>query len=113
MTTLAIVAVGVVLPATPFAAVLGFTMPPVRYFVLLVAAVILYLGLVEIAKSSLCDACTYECGCSVLGAGRKHARDGLPDQPPRGQNRRFRIWRAAGASRRSNRGLPSSASPAS
>jgi P-type Mg2+ transporter len=53
VTTLAIVAIGVVLPATPLAPLLGFTMPPPRYFALLIAAVAVYLLLVEAAKRQL------------------------------------------------------------
>ena len=53
ITTLAIVAIGAVLPATPLAPILGFTMPPARYFVLLLAAVAVYLLLVEVAKQQL------------------------------------------------------------
>jgi Mg2+-importing ATPase len=53
ITTLAIVAIGVVLPTTPLAAILGFTTPPARYFMLLVAAVVAYLLLVEVAKRQL------------------------------------------------------------
>ena len=41
------------LPVTPLAPILGFTMPPVRYFVLLLAAVVVYLLLVELAKQQL------------------------------------------------------------
>ena len=53
ITTLVIVAIGAVLPATPLAPILGFTMPPVRYFVLLLVAVVVYLVLVEVAKQQL------------------------------------------------------------
>ena len=53
MTTLAIVAIGAALPATPLASILGFTMPPARYFVLLVVAVAAYLVLVELVKRQL------------------------------------------------------------
>ena len=53
ITTIAIVAIGAVLPATPLAPILGFTMPPARYFVLLFLAVVLYLVLVEAAKHQL------------------------------------------------------------
>jgi Mg2+-importing ATPase len=50
MTTVAIVIVGVALPATPFARFLGFTLPPPSYFAFLVAATVAYLILVEIVK---------------------------------------------------------------
>ncbi|HUK34956.1 MAG TPA: magnesium-translocating P-type ATPase [Vicinamibacterales bacterium] len=53
ITTIAIVAIGAILPATPLASLLGFTMPPARYFVLLLVAVVVYLALVEIAKRQL------------------------------------------------------------
>jgi Mg2+-importing ATPase len=52
-TTVTIVAIGAALPATPLAPLLGFTMPSARYFVLLVAAVVVYLLLVELAKQQL------------------------------------------------------------
>ena len=50
ITTIAIVLVALVLPATPLAPLLGFTVPPLRYFALLVVVVVLYLALVEQAK---------------------------------------------------------------
>jgi P-type Mg2+ transporter len=53
MMTIAVVAIGVVLPATPLAPILGFTVLPLRYFVLLSAAVVVYLCLVEVAKQQL------------------------------------------------------------
>ena len=53
VTTTAIVVIALVLPATPLASLLGFTVPPVRYFVLLVVLVVLYLALVEWAKRRL------------------------------------------------------------
>jgi Mg2+-importing ATPase len=53
ITTIAIVAIGTVLPATPLAPILGFTMPPARYFVLLLFAVVSYLMLAEVAKRQL------------------------------------------------------------
>jgi len=49
-TALAIVAIGVFLPASPLASVLGFTVPPVSYFLFLTAAVATYLVLVELVK---------------------------------------------------------------
>ena len=52
-TTVAIVIIGAILPATPLASLLGFTIPPVRYFVLLLGAVVMYLLLVELAKRQL------------------------------------------------------------
>jgi Mg2+-importing ATPase len=53
ITTMVIVAIGVALPATPLAPILGFAMPPARFFVLLMAAVVVYLLLVEVAKRQL------------------------------------------------------------
>ena len=53
ITTVAIVAVALLLPATPLAPFLGFTVPPFRYFVLLAVLVVAYLGLVEWAKRRL------------------------------------------------------------
>jgi Mg2+-importing ATPase len=53
VTTVAVVAIGVALPATPLAGILGFTVPPVRFFALLVVAVGAYLALVEVAKVRL------------------------------------------------------------
>jgi len=52
-TTLAAVAVGLALPATPLAPLLGFTMPPLSYFAFLVVATLAYLLLVEIVKRAL------------------------------------------------------------
>lgn len=49
-TTVSIVVLGVILPFTPLAAVLGFTPLPVSYWLFLAAAVAVYLGLVDIAK---------------------------------------------------------------
>jgi len=50
VTTLAVVAIGLALPATPIASLLGFTMPPASYFAFLVLATLTYLGLVEVVK---------------------------------------------------------------
>ncbi|PWT79896.1 MAG: magnesium-translocating P-type ATPase [Blastocatellia bacterium] len=52
-TTLAVVVIGVVLPATPFARLLGFTIPPWSYFAFLVVATSAYLVLVEVVKRTL------------------------------------------------------------
>ena len=49
-TTLAVVVVGLLLPVTPLAPVLGFTVPPLSYFAFLVAATLMYLALVEVVK---------------------------------------------------------------
>jgi Mg2+-importing ATPase len=53
VTTLAIVIIGVVLPATPLATVLGFTRLPVSYFAFLIPATLTYLAMVEVAKRQL------------------------------------------------------------
>ena len=53
VTTIAIVAIGTLLPISPLANLLGFTAPPAPYFVLLVVAVVIYLLLVEVAKRQL------------------------------------------------------------
>jgi Mg2+-importing ATPase len=50
---LAIVALGAVLPVTPFARVLGFVPLPAGYFAFVALATIGYLGLVEAAKRVL------------------------------------------------------------
>ncbi len=50
---LAVVALGVALPATPFAAVLGFVPLPPSYFAFVAAATVTYLAVVEIAKQAL------------------------------------------------------------
>jgi Mg2+-importing ATPase len=52
-TTLAIVAIGLALPATPLAPLLGFTIPPPSYFVFLVLATLSYLMLVELVKRAV------------------------------------------------------------
>ena len=53
VTTLAIVAIGATLPATPLAALLGFTRLPASYFAFLVPATITYLVVVDLAKRQL------------------------------------------------------------
>jgi Mg2+-importing ATPase len=53
MTTLLIVAVGLVLPYTPLAGPLGFTPLPVLYFLFLAGMVVSYLLLVELVKRRL------------------------------------------------------------
>jgi Mg2+-importing ATPase len=53
ITTLAIVLIGLLLPFTPLAGLLGFTPLPAGYFLFLVAATSTYLVLVEIAKRRL------------------------------------------------------------
>jgi Mg2+-importing ATPase len=54
-TTLAIVVIGLALPATPLAKLLGFTVPPLSYFAFLVVATLTYLALVEVVKRALVD----------------------------------------------------------
>jgi Mg2+-importing ATPase len=53
MTTLAVVIVGLALPATPLAPLLGFSLLPPSYFAFLVAATLMYLILVEVVKRAL------------------------------------------------------------
>ena len=53
LTTLAIVCVGMALPVTPLAAVLGFTRLPLSYFAFLISATVTYLALVDVAKRQL------------------------------------------------------------
>ena len=53
LTTLVIVAIGAVLPATPLAAFLGFTRLPASYFAFLIPATLTYLVTVEVAKRQL------------------------------------------------------------
>ncbi len=50
VTTLAVVAVGVIIPFSPVAPLLGFVPLPGSYFVFLAGMTILYLGLVDLAK---------------------------------------------------------------
>jgi Mg2+-importing ATPase len=53
VTTLLIVAIGVALPVTPVAALLGFTRLPVSYFAFLSDVTLTYLPLVDVAKRQL------------------------------------------------------------
>ncbi len=53
VTTLLIVAIGAVLPATPVATLLGFTRPPASYFAFLIPATVAYLVTVDVAKRYL------------------------------------------------------------
>jgi Mg2+-importing ATPase len=53
ITTLLVVLVGIVLPFTPLAGVLGFTPLPAAYFLFLISATGTYLVLVELAKRRL------------------------------------------------------------
>jgi Mg2+-importing ATPase len=52
-TTIAVVLIGVILPFSPLAAILGFTPLPAPYFAFLGASIVIYLLLVEIAKRRL------------------------------------------------------------
>jgi P-type Mg2+ transporter len=52
-TTLGAVGVGLLLPASPLGPLLGFTIPPMRYFLFLVTATSSYLVLVEIVKRAV------------------------------------------------------------
>ncbi len=49
-TSLMVIAIGILLPFSPLAQLLGFTPLPATYFIFLVAATIIYLLLVEVAK---------------------------------------------------------------
>ena len=53
ITTIAIVVIGILLPFSPLAAILGFTALPLPFFAFLAIATITYLLLVEIAKRQL------------------------------------------------------------
>jgi P-type Mg2+ transporter len=53
VTTLTIVVIGIVLPVTPLATVLGFTRLPASYFAFLVPATLTYLVMVDVAKRQL------------------------------------------------------------
>jgi Mg2+-importing ATPase len=53
ITTLSIVTVGLVLPVTPLASLLGFTRPPASYLLFLIPATLAYLVLVDVAKRLL------------------------------------------------------------
>ena len=53
ITTLLIVGIGVALPVTPLAALLGFTRLPASYFAFLIPATAMYLALVDMAKRQL------------------------------------------------------------
>jgi len=53
ITTVAIVAIGTLLPFSPLAGVLGFVPLPGSYFAFLIASIITYLLLVEFAKRLL------------------------------------------------------------
>jgi len=53
LTTLLIVGIGVALPVTPLATLLGFTRLPASYFAFLIPATVTYLALVDMAKRQL------------------------------------------------------------
>jgi Mg2+-importing ATPase len=53
ITTLLIVGIGIVLPMTPMATLLGFTRLPASYFAFLIPATLTYLVLVDVAKRQL------------------------------------------------------------
>jgi Mg2+-importing ATPase len=71
VTTLAVVGVGVLLPYTPLAGVLGFRPLPAAYFLFLAPATLTYLGMIEVAKRYL------------LGFARRY-RPHLPIAGPQG-----------------------------
>ena len=53
LTTIGIVAIGAVLPATPLGALLGFAKLPASFFAFMIPATIVYLVLVDVAKRQL------------------------------------------------------------
>ena len=53
ITTLLIVGIGVALPVTPLATLLGFTRLPASSFAFLILATVMYLALVDMAKRQL------------------------------------------------------------
>jgi len=59
ITTIAIVLIGVLLPYTPLAIVLGFTPLPFGYFLFLLGTVLTYLLLVEVVKHRLMERRSY------------------------------------------------------
>jgi hypothetical protein len=67
---LIVVAFGAILPATPLAAVLGFTPMPASYFAFVAIATIAYLAVVEIAKRALVRRGTLARPLPVLVASR-------------------------------------------
>jgi Mg2+-importing ATPase len=52
-TVIAIVVIGIALPATPPGSMLGFAVPPARYFGYVAAAIVCYLVAVEFVKAHL------------------------------------------------------------
>jgi Mg2+-importing ATPase len=50
LTVIAVVLLGIALPATPLGVLLGFAVPPPRYFVFVMAVIVAYLSAVEVAK---------------------------------------------------------------
>jgi Mg2+-importing ATPase len=52
-TALATIVIGLVLPATPLARLLGFTVPPRSYFAFLVVTTLSYLAMVEVVKRAV------------------------------------------------------------
>ena len=52
-TVLTVVFVGLLIPVSPIADVLGFTVPPVSFFFFVAAATVMYLAMVELAKRQL------------------------------------------------------------
>ena len=53
ITTLLIIGIGMALPLTPVATLLGFTQLPAPYFAFLIPATVTYLALVDVAKRQL------------------------------------------------------------
>ena len=70
--TLGVVIVGVYLPLSPLAGVLGFDPLPVPFFLTLIALVVPYLALVEIAKSWFFSRSAQRPAAAALKRGRVH-----------------------------------------
>ena len=71
-TTVSVVVIGIYLPFSPLAGVLGFSPLPARYFAFVAVATVLYLGLVEAAKRRLFRAASQNATSTT--AGRLPAR---------------------------------------
>ena len=70
--TLAVVAVGVALPFSPLGLLLGFTPLPVVFFLVLIALVVVYLVLIEVAKKSFYAAAERAARAGKRRRGRPH-----------------------------------------
>jgi P-type Mg2+ transporter len=72
LTTLVVVAVGVVLTVSPLAHQLGFTTLPWQFYTALVVMTIVYLGLVEVTKKVFYAASMHPAGQRPRTRGREH-----------------------------------------